>query len=126
MVPAGLEPSPATPGFPFLTCFARALPGLVRRLLTPPAQVLPVVQLVRPVLSLSPGLLPLNPGASPGGGGRVLVANTGLSVAFFFFSANEHQDEKAAKFYFSSNLWEAMDAEEGVGQCDPRGGEGAP
>lgn len=33
---------------------------------------------------MSSGLLPLNPGASPGGGGRVLVANTGLSVAFFF------------------------------------------
>lgn len=125
VVPAGLEPSPAAPGFPFLSRFAQALPGLVRSLLTPPAQVLPVVRLVRPVLSLSSGLQPLNPGASPGGGGRVLVANTGLSVAFFF-PANELQDEKAAKFCFSSSLWEDMGAEEGVGPCDPRGGKGAP
>ena len=49
---------------------------------------------------------------------------------FFFFFANERQDEKAAKFCFSSNLWEDVVAEKGVsvnpemGRAPPSGASG--
>ena len=48
----------------------------------------------------------------------------------FFFFANERQDEKAAKFCFSSNLWEDVVAEKGVsvnpemGRAPPSGASG--
>ena len=48
----------------------------------------------------------------------------------FFFFAHERQDENAAKFCFSSNLWEDMVAEEGVsvspemGRAPPSGASG--